>query len=162
LIFRHFSLRAVFWFAAIPGVLAMLALVAGVREPDRPPPSTAAAAEPPPAGGGFRAYLVAVGLFAVGNSTDAFLLLRAQSLGVGRPGGAARLIRLWPRHRPFRFARDLHDCGGAGDGCGANLGGVGAGASAFGLAAGEGASAGSMVGSSSMFGITTTSMRRLR
>jgi MFS family permease len=107
LVFCHFSLRAVFLCAAVPGVLAMLALIAGVREPDRAPPSRSDAADPPAPGGAFTAYLVAVGLFAVGNSTDAFLLLRAQSLGVD-----ARWIPiLWMMHSAVRAS--LSTLGGA-------------------------------------------------
>lgn len=106
LLLGHFSLRAIFLLAAIPGLLAMVALLAGVREPARRMPATAAA-DAPPAGPAFSRYLIAVGLFAVGNSTDAFLLLRAQSLGV-----AARWIPiLWMMHNAVRAS--LSTIGGA-------------------------------------------------
>jgi MFS family permease len=83
-------LRRVFWLAVVPGVLAT-ALAAAVREP--PPAATPVAVEagdrPPPAARSFGsigrplgAYLVIVGIFSLGNSSDAFLLLRARSLGV--------------------------------------------------------------------------------
>jgi MFS family permease len=109
LVLGHFSLRAVFFLAAIPGALAMLALVAGVREPERPAPTTPSAAAAPAAPGppGFAAYLIAVGLFAVGNSTDAFLLLRAQALGVS----AKWIPILWMMHNAVRAS--LSTLGGA-------------------------------------------------
>jgi MFS family permease len=103
----HVSIRSVFLLAAIPGAVAMLSLVAGVREPPRPPApphSDAVAAPPIP---GLRAYLFAVGLFALGNSTDAFLLLRAQALGVD-----VRLIPLlWMMHNAVKAG--LSTWGGA-------------------------------------------------
>ena len=81
------DLRRVFLFAALPGVLALLALLL-VREQDPSPaaPTTVvrAAAVPP-------RLLAAIGLFTLGNSTDALLLLRAQGLGVP----TAQLPLLW-------------------------------------------------------------------
>ena len=80
------ALRNVFWLAAIPGVIAMIVLIIVVRDvPHR------AAEDTPEASIGdvgagltkrFWAYLVVVLLFTLGNSTDAFLLLRANQLGV--------------------------------------------------------------------------------
>ena len=77
------DLRRVFLLAAIPGALAVVALFA-VRE-ERPqasglgPRGEASVASiqkvPTP-------LLVAIGVFTLGNSTDALLLLRAQTLGV--------------------------------------------------------------------------------
>jgi MFS family permease len=83
----HVSLRHVFWFAAIPAALAMVSLVAGVKEVPRhvSPPSRAdanLAGPSEPLGGRFWGFLFVVFLFTLGNSTDAFLLLRAQQLGV--------------------------------------------------------------------------------
>ncbi|MBM3907051.1 MAG: MFS transporter [Gemmatimonadetes bacterium] len=93
------SLRTVFLLAAIPGALAVAAAVIGVRETDggrltvdggHPPadggrltvdgggaPLSAA-----PLGASFWRYLGVLVLFTLGNSTDAFLLLRATELGV--------------------------------------------------------------------------------
>jgi MFS family permease len=89
------ELRTVFWIAAIPGIAAMIALIVGVREEPRKPFSVkppevveaGSVADMPRESGEtlgrrFRLYLVAVFLFTLGNSTDAFLLLRAQQLGV--------------------------------------------------------------------------------
>lgn len=84
------ELRTVFWLAAIPGVLAVLTVILFVREapPRAEPAMDAAHGEPAPearAGslpGSFWAYLAIVLLFTLGNSADAFLLLRAGQLGV--------------------------------------------------------------------------------
>ena len=132
----HLPIRTVFWIAAIPGVLAVIVLILGVKEiprtsapPDAnstqptqpaarspqqatqdaarstqeatqpaarspqsatqpaarsPQPSTQPAARSPqPAlDPGFWKFLFVVLLFTLGNSTDAFLLLRATQLGV--------------------------------------------------------------------------------
>jgi MFS family permease len=79
------SMRAVFLLAAIPAALAVITLVVGVRETPRPLVEFRAS-DAPAAGTQlprrFFAYLVILALFTLGNSTDAFLLLRAQSLGV--------------------------------------------------------------------------------
>ena len=77
-------LRLVFALAAVPGALAVLALL-GVRESSTssstpistPTPTSTPAPTGPPA-----PLLGAIFLFTLGNSTDALLLLRAQSLGV--------------------------------------------------------------------------------
>ncbi len=81
------ALRNVFWLAAIPGLIALAILVVVVRDvPRRDAGDKAAEASGGAVGGGltrrFWAYLVVVLLFTLGNSTDAFLLLRANQLGV--------------------------------------------------------------------------------
>jgi MFS family permease len=83
------DLRRVFLLAAIPGALAVLALFA-VREQPSPAKKAADGNPGPPArvpGG----LLAAIGLFTLGNSTDALLVLRAQTLGVA----TAQLPLLW-------------------------------------------------------------------
>jgi MFS family permease len=87
--YMNLSLRNVFWLAAIPGVLAFIVLVTAVREIEAPvSPVTPADATKPrlstteKLSGRFWAYLVVVLLFTLGNSTDAFLLLRSNQLGV--------------------------------------------------------------------------------
>ncbi|MDQ6830279.1 MAG: MFS transporter [Gemmatimonadota bacterium] len=78
-------LRNVFWLAGIPGIIAVIVLIAFVRDVPRAEPRTPAAA-PAAAdrvmGARFWAILGVVLLFTLGNSTDAFLLLRAAQLGV--------------------------------------------------------------------------------
>ena len=77
------SYRGVFAIAFIPGLIGVLVLLKWVREPspDRPPrqlPQFTINGLSPT----YRQYLAAVGLFSLGNSSDAFLLLRSQELGL--------------------------------------------------------------------------------
>lgn len=78
------SMRTVFWIAAVPGLIAMLVVLLA-REPLRPhkekessAPFWQTARLP------FRFYyvLVAVLIFSLGNSSDMFLVLRAQQVGM--------------------------------------------------------------------------------
>lgn len=74
--------RVLFWIAAAPMVAAVLVLALGTREKLEP---VAKPATPPSrftVERRFQAYLALLFLFTLGNSSDAFLLLRAQSLGV--------------------------------------------------------------------------------
>jgi MFS family permease len=85
--------RRVFWIAVIPGILAT-ACVAFVREPPRAPrpaATSAPAVSPPSLGPQLVSYLAIVAVFSLGNSSDAFLLLRARALGLS----AAALPILW-------------------------------------------------------------------
>jgi MFS family permease len=97
----RYGIRGVFWAAAIPGALCVLVAVFGIRETKSPHPSTgsgqafsqktremghpvsdapgvARAALP----GSFYMVLVAVTLFSLGNSSDMFLVMRAQNVGI--------------------------------------------------------------------------------
>lgn len=90
------SLRHLFMLAAIPAALAVIALVFGVREEPRVHAITPAdAARRPRLAGGlprrFWGYLGVLLLFTLGNSSDAFILLRASQLGVS----AALLPIIW-------------------------------------------------------------------
>ena len=81
------SLRSVFWLAAIPGVLAFIVLVVAVKEVERHHEPVSSSTKPhlsvsEKLGARFWLYLGVVFLFTLGNSTDAFLLLRANQLGV--------------------------------------------------------------------------------
>lgn len=91
------DLRLVFWLAALPAALAVLTLVFGVREEPRVavavPPAAGAPREAPLEPGLLR-YLAVLALFTLGNSTDAFLLLRAQQAGVA----LALVPALWSLH----------------------------------------------------------------
>jgi MFS family permease len=78
------EIRTVFWLAAIPGVLSVLVVALAVR--DIPRGVQSAKAQAPdlsqPLGAPFWRVLAVIFLFTLGNSTDAFLLLRASQLGV--------------------------------------------------------------------------------
>jgi MFS family permease len=89
----RFGIRSVFLAAAVPGALAVLAAVFGVRETRRrgsdegdakaskkigSAPAAAGGALP----GSFYFVLVAVTLFSLGNSSDMFLVMRAQNVGI--------------------------------------------------------------------------------
>lgn len=81
------ALRNVFWLASVPALVAVIVLVIVVR--DVPKRDSAEKAVTPSVQGmregltrRFWAYLVVILLFTLGNSTDAFLLLRANQLGV--------------------------------------------------------------------------------
>jgi MFS family permease len=80
------DLRTLFLLAAIPGLLAIVALIVGVKEPRRATPPVAAGQHGPLLStrmpSRFWAYLFVLLIFTLGNSTDAFLLLRASQLGV--------------------------------------------------------------------------------
>jgi len=79
------AMRNVFWLSAIPAAIAVIILIVVVRDVPRHD-APGKASEPGVAdrglSGRFWGYLVVVLLFTLGNSTDAFLLLRASQLGV--------------------------------------------------------------------------------
>jgi MFS family permease len=86
LLLFHDRIATVFLLSFIPGTLAVLLLLTGLREREvvvRTAGSgfnvQSAWAEIP---ADFRKYLAIILVFTLGNSTDAFLLLRAQALGV--------------------------------------------------------------------------------
>ena len=85
---EHLPLRTVFLVAALPGLLSVLVLVVGVRETAREPRVSSASKATGPSLAGpslgrpFWTFLGSVLLFTLGNSTDAFLILRANQLGV--------------------------------------------------------------------------------
>jgi MFS family permease len=93
------GIRSVFWAAAVPGALCVLVAMLGIRETSRAAPGgQPGAAVPTPEKlkpnaasslgerialpRSFYFVLVAVTLFSLGNSSDMFLILRAQSLGI--------------------------------------------------------------------------------
>jgi MFS family permease len=101
-------LREVFWWAAVPGGLAVLVLWRGVTEPPAAREHASArapAAEHVPTTGAplprvFWRYLAVLCLFTLGNSSDAFLLLRAADLGVS----TAHVPLLWAAHHAVKAA----------------------------------------------------------
>ncbi len=94
------DLRLVFALAAVPAALAMAALVFGVREDPRPPRPVGVAPETGRVGPGLRPYLWVLAVFTLGNSSDAFLLLRAQEAGVTLPV----IPLLWAFHHLVKSA----------------------------------------------------------
>jgi MFS family permease len=107
ILMARYGIRSVFWAAAIPGALCVLVALVGIRETGRRigKDSVAVAAEKSdtgkseklgalPAGNrtsegksiklpaSFYFVLIAVALFSLGNSSDMFLVLRAQNVGI--------------------------------------------------------------------------------
>ena len=91
----RFGIRSAFWAAAVPGALCILVALFGIRETKRSSamPDPAAKKTPAPSLAGatdksgtlptsFYVVLVAVTLFSLGNSSDMFLVLRAQNAGI--------------------------------------------------------------------------------
>ncbi|MGA7383098.1 MAG: MFS transporter, partial [Terriglobales bacterium] len=97
LLLPHYGLRGVFGFAAIPGALCVAVALLGIREaerkaaekPNHQQPTAHATVHFP---GKFYFVLLAVTLFSLGNSSDMFLVLRAQSIGI--PATHAPLLGL--------------------------------------------------------------------
>jgi MFS family permease len=117
----HYGIRSVFWAAAVPGALCVMVALFGIRESRNPHPSAGsgqafsqktremghprkievtAAKTSVGAGvasgnalpGSFYMVLIAVTLFSLGNSSDMFLVMRAQNVGI--PVALAPLLGL--------------------------------------------------------------------
>jgi MFS family permease len=105
----HYGIRSVFWAAAVPGALCVLVTLVGIHERRRAAPGgQPGAAVPTPEKFETRAatlsgdritlpasfyfVLMAVTLFSLGNSSDMFLVLRAQNIGI--PVALAPLLGL--------------------------------------------------------------------
>lgn len=80
----HAGYQALVLLAIIPGLAAVLILAAGVREPavSNVKPSTGDLLNWRSLDSRFKAFLGVVVLFTLGNSSDAFLMLRAQTVGL--------------------------------------------------------------------------------
>ena len=82
------NFRLVFWFTAIPSTLGVALLIIGIREPKRnqaPSPSRKSPLQWQELQRLSKPYWILVGsifLFSLGNSSDAFLLLRAEQAGI--------------------------------------------------------------------------------
>jgi MFS family permease len=87
-----YAFQAVVLFSLAPALLAVLVLAIGARDVpitgQRPAPRLALKALGRP----FIAFILIVGLFELGNSSDAFLILRAQNLGLSVTGVLGMLI----------------------------------------------------------------------
>jgi MFS family permease len=94
----RFGIRSVFWAAALPGALCVLVALIGIREKRRAAPggqpraavptseklvsAASPSAERISLPASFYFVLIAVTLFSLGNSSDMFLVLRAQNVGI--------------------------------------------------------------------------------
>ena len=77
------SLRTLFLLTIVPGILVLCLLMFGLREtPATEPPRERLHLTLQPFDHNFRRYLLALVVFTIGNSSDAFLLVRAGELGV--------------------------------------------------------------------------------
>lgn len=77
------ELRLLFLLTLFPGLAVVALLWWGLKEPENPsPPPLAERLALRAIDGNFRLYLVSVVVFTLGNSSDAFLLVRAGELGV--------------------------------------------------------------------------------
>jgi len=103
LLLTRFQIRSVFWAAGVPGALAVLVAVFGIRETKRrssdrsESQSTKTTAAPSVVSthglsSAFFLVLTAVTLFSLGNSSDMFLVMRAQNVGI--PVSLAPLLGL--------------------------------------------------------------------
>ena len=97
LLARH-DLRLVFGLAAVPALASVAVLAVGVQERRRDEaaaaPREARGSAPAGTPARLRLYLLVLAIFTLGNSSDAFLLLRAQEAGVSLPA----LPVLWTLH----------------------------------------------------------------
>ena len=93
LLLTRYGIRGVFWAAAIPGALCVMVALFGIRETKHKSSADQdcavakkASALPGATGtalpGSFYMVLVAVTLFSLGNSSDMFLVMRAQNVGI--------------------------------------------------------------------------------
>jgi MFS family permease len=92
ILLAHYGIRSVFWAAAVPGAICVLVALLGIRETGtREPrgaastgsgPTAASAANGSVLPASFYMVLVAVTLFSLGNSSDMFLVMRAQNIGI--------------------------------------------------------------------------------
>ena len=84
----HYGLRAVLWAAAIPGLLCVAVIVFWARETgaeraaSRKQKAARISAGPVSLPASYYYVLFAVALFSIGNSSDMFLVLRAQTAGI--------------------------------------------------------------------------------
>ena len=101
--FAGLPLRQVFLLSAIPAVAVVVVLLLGIKEPALPRVAAPAASKrlaPWSAlGPDYRRLLLAVLIFTLGNSTDAFLLLRLSQAGVSTAG----IALLWSAHHVVKM-----------------------------------------------------------
>jgi MFS family permease len=85
--------RAVFWLSILPGIIAVLLIVLFISADGRSSairaPFTMSLHGFNP---GFRTFMVAIGLFSLGNSSNAFLILKAEQVGMSGVGISAAYL----------------------------------------------------------------------
>jgi MFS family permease len=103
--FAGISLRTMFLLAAIPAALSVLVLITAVHEKAARRDTSAALKLGVGEGLGSKywRYLAVLFLFALGNASDAFLLLRASALGVA----AAQVPLLWAAHHVVKALANI-------------------------------------------------------
>src|SRR5438105_3298138 len=95
----HLPMRSVFMIAVIPGAIGVVLLMIALKEPraaSRAPQT--ATMEGPPLPMTFYRALVAISLFSLANSSDAFLILQAHAAGVA----TGLLPLLWAAHHVIK------------------------------------------------------------
>jgi MFS family permease len=104
LLFAGFPLRTVFFASLVPGLLSLVTIAGWVHDPETPPAAAEKDPIAPSADGPMpptlKTYLAALAVFGLGNSSDAFLLLRARDMGVA----AAWIPLLWSVHHVVKSA----------------------------------------------------------
>lgn len=103
------SIRTVILWTAVPALAAWLVLVLGVQEKRSQPERTRKtrldlSADWKKLGGGFKKLLLALLVFTLGNSTDAFLLIRLSQVGVS----TAFIPVLWGLHGGVRMVSAVY------------------------------------------------------
>jgi MFS family permease len=101
------DLRLVFALAVLPAAAAVIVLAATVpeeRRPDRGPAASSPSGSGAPLSRPFLLYLAVLAVFTLGNSSDAFLLLRAQQAGLALPA----IPLLWSFHNLVKSATSTH------------------------------------------------------
>jgi MFS family permease len=98
------SLRQVFLLAAIPAVIVLLVIISAVHDPANSHDSRAGSTwrlggQRAKLGSDFRILLMALFIFTLGNSTDAFLLLSLSQVGIS----AAWVAVLWSLHHVMKM-----------------------------------------------------------
>lgn len=97
-------IRTVFLLAAIPAAVVVAILLLGLKENPKTAPELAESGfsesrSRANLAQGFKFYLICIGIFTLGNSTDAFLLLRMTEAGVS----AVSISLLWAAHHVIKM-----------------------------------------------------------
>lgn len=102
------TLRHMFYIAVIPGAIAVVLILIALKEPERGatdvPARRTAAGTAAPLGRRFHSVIIAIALFSLANSSDAFLLLQAHDAGVS----TVLLPILWSAHHVVKSLLSTH------------------------------------------------------